>query len=67
MTDLHAELGSLSDIADGDQRSAAVASIANDVASYFKALRREKVPLALAQELTLQAANYLWQGCACDD
>lgn len=68
MTDLHVELGNLSGISDGDQRSASIVNIAADLVSYHARLSESRMPKALVSELTMQAGHFLWggSGCECD-
>lgn len=62
------EISKLSASAQADQRTAFVVNIAADVAAYYKRLLGQ-VPKALAAELTMQAAAYLWGagGCGCGE
>jgi hypothetical protein len=52
-------------VSETDQVLAAVTSMAEQVAVYYRQLVKSDVPKALASELTLQAASYVWGGSAC--
>jgi hypothetical protein len=59
------EIRRMAAVAETDQVLAAVASMAEQTATYYRTLIAAKVPKALANELTLVAANYIWSGPGC--
>jgi hypothetical protein len=65
MDDLQSFASRAASVSETDQRAAFIVDIATDVAAYHRKLVESKVPRALAAELTLQAAGFLWNGPGC--
>jgi hypothetical protein len=65
MEDLQAFATKAARVSESDQVLAAVAGMAEQVATYRAQLIKSGVPKALANELTLQAAAFVWGAGAC--